>query len=548
MKLYSYQERVLECIKSDPSHSQLISMPTGTGKTVTFLHAILQENKKCLVIVHRDELLKQTYEKALLCGFKEDEISLITAADKGDIRRLTICMVQTLARNLTKYKPEDVEMIVVDEAHHSTATSYWMIFEYFKIFQEKKLMLGFTATPLRGDKEALSSIFLSHSFKMTLSEATQLGYICPVHGLRIDMQRSLKDIDNMNGDYDMQKLEKVMNCEEVNNIIVERCQNLGKVPAIVFCTSVNHAKELSRKLREKKRKAISISYLTPKKSLEKIFKMLKEGRIDFITNAVKLSEGFDFPAIRTIVLARPTRSPVLYKQMIGRGLRLSKDKYDCFVMEFSGNDSSMICWEDIDDNCTFQSSTETEKKTRKEAINFYSSRFRNSDHIIVEDVRVSPFKFYECKILRMEKYKKFFYYCPFPDGFQICELRPEHIRNRISGGNYFFLYGSMCIWREKYKSFYFYHGPEDSCECLMGPTALSIKDATKWLMGCYKAQDFGIWYPSEEEPITGYQKKILGNEKVSARKAQMMIEDLYIKKAIDQFFITKNFSPLMEIK
>ena len=366
MKLYSYQERAIEAIESDPSHSQLISMPTGTGKTITFLNAAKRMSKRCLIIVHREELLNQTYKKAIDCGYDEVNISLICASKKEEIGELTISMVQTLSRNLDKYDASSIDMMIVDEAHHSTAKSYGDIFHHFKMFDERKKLLGFTATPLRGDKKLLGSIYNSHSFKMTLSEATQNGYICPVHGIRIDIKKSLENVDSSQGDYDLQQLDKIMNCDSINDVVVERCENLSKTPAIVFCTSVDHARILAKKLREKKRKAISVSYKTSKRALKIIYKWLYEGRIEFITNAVKLSEGFDYPPIQSIILVRPTRSPVLYKQMIGRGLRNFPGKYDCFVLEFSGNDPKMICWDDIDENSTFQSTTLKEKKSREE--------------------------------------------------------------------------------------------------------------------------------------------------------------------------------------
>jgi len=86
INLYSYQERVIEAIESDPSHSQLISMPTGTGKTITFLSAANRLSKKCLILVHREELLKQTLEKASLCGFDEDKVSVICASKKEQVK------------------------------------------------------------------------------------------------------------------------------------------------------------------------------------------------------------------------------------------------------------------------------------------------------------------------------------------------------------------------------------------------------------------------------------------------------------------------------
>lgn len=275
MKLYGYQENVLTAIRSDPCQSQLISMPTGTGKTITFLSAIKDQNKKCLILVHRTELLSQTKEKALLLGFKKEEISLITSEDKQPLKLITIAMIPTLIRNLERYDPNDVEMMVIDEAHHATANSYRTIISHFRIFEDKKLLLGFTATPLRGDKQQLSNIFHSHSFKMTLSEATQNGYICPVHGMKVDIDRSLSEIETVQGDYDIQQLDKIMNCDSINELVASKCCYIKKTPGILFCTSVDHAKKLSLLLRKNKRKAISVSYLTPKQTLEKSMHDLK---------------------------------------------------------------------------------------------------------------------------------------------------------------------------------------------------------------------------------------------------------------------------------
>jgi superfamily II DNA or RNA helicase len=518
-------------------------MPTGTGKTITFLSAAKAKNLKCLILVHRQELLSQTVEKAILCGYSEGEVSTITSEKKQQLNKLTIAMVPTLIRNLDTYEPEQVEMIIIDEAHHATADSYRKILNHFKVFEEKKILLGFTATPLRGDKKQLSEIFSSHSFKMTLSEATQQGYICPVHGIRIDIQRSLSEVDQMNGDYDIKQLDGIMNCDSINDLIVDKCEFLYRTPSIVFCTSVDHAKKIAKRLRDKKRKAISVSYLTPKKTLEKIFTRLKAGKIEFITNAVKLSEGFDFPPIQSIILCRPTRSPVLYKQMIGRGLRKSKDKYDCLVMEFSGNDEKMICWEDIDQNCTFQSTSVNETKSRKEAISFYKDLFKSPD-IIICDVRISSFKFYECKIVRKIKYKNF-RYVPFEDGFILGDIRRSP--NSSHGGDGHIMEVFMCLWSIKYKSFYLWDsggslqqfdrnkGPDSKARA---PGYTHEKLDQDFMKFCSLQPDPGKWYPSEEEPINKKQIEILKtNERTSCRKAEFLIEDRAIKRCIQNHFI-----------
>src|SRR6185437_13836976 len=131
MTLFSYQENVLNAIDGDPSHSHLISMPTGTGKTITFLSCAKRKDKKCLIIVHREELLNQTAEKALRCGYQESEIAIISASKKDEFKKLNIAMVQTLSRNLEKYNPSQIEMMIIDEAHHSTSDSYKKVFAHF---------------------------------------------------------------------------------------------------------------------------------------------------------------------------------------------------------------------------------------------------------------------------------------------------------------------------------------------------------------------------------------------------------------------------------
>jgi len=537
MELFSYQENAIQAVFSDPSHSQLISMPTGTGKTVTFLNLAKRKQKKCLIIVHREELLYQTYEKAKLWGFEENEISIISSTKKQDISKINIAMVQTLSKNLERYRPDDVEMVIIDEAHHATALSYIKILEYFNVFSGKKLLLGFTATPLRGDKLQLSSIFQSHSFKMTLAEATQQGYICPVFGMRVVIDKELEDIESTAGDYKIDQLDKIMNCESVNKIVAERCQHLDKVPAIIFCTSVDHATKIAYLLKDKNRSCECVSYKTPKNELEKIMKDLRNGELEFITNAVKLSEGFDYPPIQSIISVRPTRSPVLYKQMIGRGLRLSNNKQDCFVLEFCGNDSKMLSWDDIDQNSTFQCFTESQRKSLNEAIEFYRAKFVNPK-VKVLDVRLSPFQFYECRVRRIEKFKNF-YYLPHDRGFTVFKLvgvkGPGNISERESGFN---IWGCEVFWKEQYKSFYIWGASSYLWFNPIGWYQHAILPMIKRYSEIQAEGQLGKWYPSEEQPITSKQKTFLKSIiKTSARKAEMYIEDCAIKKSIQNYWI-----------
>ena len=511
-------------------------------------------NKRALILVHRQELLEQTRDKALLVGYSTEEVSCITSSSKEKMRRLTIAMVPTLIKNLSLYGSDEIEMMVVDEAHHSLAASYITILRHFGMLEGEKLLLGFTATPLRGDGKSLGAIYSSHSFKMTLSEATQQGYICPVHGLRINFSYNIAKIESKGGDYEPGELDKLINCEELNTLVADKCESLMRLPAIVFCTSVNHAENICRKLEEKEKRAGVVSYLKSKAANAETLRKLRNREIDYVLNAVKLTEGFDHPPIQSIVLARPTRSPALYKQMIGRGLRLSPNKYDCLVMEFAGNDPKMISWDQIDSTASFQSFARGDLIKREKAFQHYKSKF-TSVHVKVLDVRVSPFSFYDCKIQRMKRYRKDFLFIPHDDGFIVGALIPFMDTNRRGMiWNARRMVNYILFWKEKYKSFTCFSAGEmwkSSCgwqqrECekqlkFYADKALTNNDPD--------APPLGKWYPSEEEGISPWQKSQLpSGTYASARKAEMMIEDKAIIRAINKFWRDRPFPILKEDK
>lgn len=554
MELYSYQKKCIECILSSPSPSQLISMPTGTGKTITFLSAAKSIGKKTLFLVHRQELLNQTIEKALKLGIEKCDISVISSEKKEKVTPYTIAMVQTLLNNLSSYSPDDVEAIIVDEAHHSLAASYLKIFDYFKIFEESKTLLGFTATPLRGDGKNLGAIYKHHSFKMTLEEACKKGYICPVHGVRVQIHYELDKVENRGGDYDISQLDKIFNCETLNELIANKCSHVMRLPAIIFCATINHAENIKNKLLEKNRKAEVISYLNSKSECSQILERLKNNEIEFLLNAVKLTEGFDHPPIQTVIIARPTRSPALYKQMIGRGLRLSPNKYDCLVLEFGSNDPKMITWDAIDTSATFQCFTEGELVTDEEAKRKYESQFPSSK-VTVLDVRVSVFSFYECRIQRIVKYRKEFRYIPNDDGFTLFHITPVYLRrNKKELGFGFKMILFQLMWKEKYKSFTCFDRGELwkakdawTLDILEDQIKFYAKKAVEGSKG--EELPLGRWYPSEEENISPRQKSFLPTlEKTNGRKAEMIIEDAAIKNCIEKFWRKNSFPELDENK
>ena len=170
--LRPYQKAAIEAFYLSKQNKQILALPTGTGKTVIFTHLIAQHVKqggKALVIAHREELITQAVKKMVDVGGNL-RISVEKAESHGDRNSdVVFASVQTLgatnSKRLQRYKPDDFSIIVIDEAHHSTAKTYKNILNYFGVlkgFNDNNTtcnLLGFTATPFRADNEDLSEVF-----------------------------------------------------------------------------------------------------------------------------------------------------------------------------------------------------------------------------------------------------------------------------------------------------------------------------------------------------------------------------------------------------
>src|SRR6266404_7023203 len=212
MGLRPYQSDALSAVKSRLAAGvtrQLIALPTGTGKTVVFamLPEFLNLGGKTLFLVHREELASQAAEKLMRWN---PNISI--SVEMGDSwansnSQFIVGSVPTLGRKgskrLARFRPEDFSTIIVDECHHATADSYINIFDYFDVLNQnsKKLLVGFTATPNRGDGVALGKIFDEISFQMDIRTAIKEGWLVDIRGVRVRSKTSLDAVRTQAGDF-----------------------------------------------------------------------------------------------------------------------------------------------------------------------------------------------------------------------------------------------------------------------------------------------------------------------------------------------------------
>ena len=340
IQLRPYQEEALDAINtfSDKGiNRQLVVLPTGAGKTVIFSH--LPQTKAnslpMLVLAHRAELLYQAKEKI---GWSNPELDIqIEQADNvAGHCDVVVASVPTLGRaeseRILKYPKDYFKTIVIDEAHHAAAPTYRRILDYFNPL----LLLGVTATPQRSDNTRLTDVFDEIVYYKTIQDLIEGGYLCSLVGYRIKTETDISGVGTNEGDYIASQLEDAIDTPERNARIVAAYNSLvPESKAIVFCAGVKHANNLASSFTSAKIATEVILGDTDVLSRRDILARFKIGHTKVLVNVGVLTEGFDEPTVETIILARPTRSTLLYTQIVGRGTRLHEGKPHCTILDFA---------------------------------------------------------------------------------------------------------------------------------------------------------------------------------------------------------------------
>ncbi len=344
-ELRPYQEECLGAIRDAYKrgvHRQLVCLPTGTGKTVVFaqLPRFFKMRRRMLVLAHREELLDQAKDKIVRANPElrvEIEQGARQASADADV---VIASVPTIGREgsdrIAKLPPDEFSMFVVDEAHHAVAESYRRVLEHFGVFDEgsKKLLVGFTATPSRGDGQGLDAVFEEIVFSRELPEMVEAGYLVPIAGWRVTTDIDLSKVKTRLGDYATSQLSEAVNVERRNEVVIKAYRELlaGR-PTICFCADVEHAKTLSEAFVAAGIESASIDGMMDRGDRASALARFRAGEIRVLTNHMVLTEGYDEPSVSGILLARPTKSALLYAQMVGRGTRLHPGKENVVVVD-----------------------------------------------------------------------------------------------------------------------------------------------------------------------------------------------------------------------
>jgi superfamily II DNA or RNA helicase len=327
---------------------QVVSLPTGGGKTVIFAHLIVGKAQRALILVHRDELIRQTIDKlTMVAQGTALEIGVIKAERDEHAGDIVVASVQTLQREARLQRlAQTFGLVVVDECHHAqTDNSYGRILDHAGAWRDDgPLVVGFTATPFRPNNDpiittdAVPGCFDEIVYSLPLLGLIAQGYLSPItaKGIFID-GLNLDTVRVRHGDYVESDLAEAMIAADTPDYLVKGYYDyaVGR-RALIFCPTVGMSYAVEHAFAAAGLQAATVVGDTPPDTRQAIYQAVRAGRLNALVTCAVLTEGFDEPSIDCIILARPTKSKVLLYQCLGRGLRLWPTKEDCLLIDATG--------------------------------------------------------------------------------------------------------------------------------------------------------------------------------------------------------------------
>jgi DNA repair protein RadD len=348
MILRPYQKvAVADASRALDSHKNtLVVAPTGAGKTI-MLSALVGErfkkDNRVLIIQHRDELVNQNRSKFAAIN-PNISTSIVNGSTKNWNGETIFSMIQTVSRGTNLRQRPKFDMVIIDESHHAAADTYQKVIEAVREDNEHVEIVGFTATPNRGDGKALRSTFTNCSHQIEITTLIREGFLVRPKAFVIDVgvREALEGVTRRANDFDMAEVEQIMNKRVINErVVAEWIEKAGDRKTVVFCSTVKHAEDLLIVFVENQINAAMVVGETPKEERKQILHDLEFGETQVVINVAVLTEGFDAPPVSCIVLTRPSSYKSTMVQMIGRGLRIIDPeiypdivKTDCMVLDF----------------------------------------------------------------------------------------------------------------------------------------------------------------------------------------------------------------------
>ena len=338
LELKEHQREALDALETMRSCGETIALlchATGTGKTVTAVLDAKHLGGRTLFLAHTQELVEQAAQ-TFQALWPEAKVGCYLEAIKEPEAHVVCGSVQSVALHLDRFKDDEFDYLIIDEAHHAAADTYQKVLAFFK----PAFTLGLTATPERNDDRSILDIFKNTAHRLDIQTAVELGELVPVRCIRIHTNIDLTKVRFNSVQYNIRDLETKIYVPERNRLIVDTwLQYAQGRRTVVFCASVWHAEEIATLFREAGVPAVAVSGGMKRLARKEFQDKFVRREILVLCACDLLNEGWDCPEIEVLFMARPTMSRVLYTQQLGRGMRLYKGKESLMVFDFVDNAS-----------------------------------------------------------------------------------------------------------------------------------------------------------------------------------------------------------------
>lgn len=328
----------------------LLISATGTGKTYASAFAMREMGfKRVLFLVHRNQIAKQakaSFERVFGSRIKTGLVSGIRHDYEVDF---VFATVQTLSKqeNLKRFPRDYFDACIYDEAHHTSAGSYKRVMDYFT----PKFTLGMTATPDKRDDNIegcnIYEIFDHNiAYEIRLQQAMDEDILCPFHYFGITDLAMISD----EGSSREEQLEnfRYLTSDDRVEYIMEQAAYFGysgdRVKGLIFCSRIDEARELSQKFNMRGLRTIALSGVDSEETRAEAIDRLtmdvqseEDAYLDYILTVDIFSEGTDIVEVNQVIMLRPTQSPIVFIQQLGRGLRKASEKEYVVILDFIGN-------------------------------------------------------------------------------------------------------------------------------------------------------------------------------------------------------------------
>lgn len=342
-----HQREILEALEAERGrghHRNLVVAATGTGKTIVAaldyrrLRAQLPR-ARLLFVAHRKEILEQslaTFRTVVRDGsFGE---ALHSGDDPLEYEHVFASVQALHAARLAEMPADHFDVLIVDEFHHAAAPTYERLLEHFT----PKVLVGLTATPERTDGKSVLGWFDDRvAADLRLWKALDQDLLAPFQYFGIGNAPDLSGVRWSGGRYSVKELSGVYTSDHLfaKRVIQETSAKVADVHAmraLGFCVDVAHAEFMAGQFREAGIAAAAVSAKTHHKERAAALRALESGELSVLFSVDLFNEGVDLPNVDTVIFLRPTESATVFLQQLGRGLRLSRDKECCTVLDFIG--------------------------------------------------------------------------------------------------------------------------------------------------------------------------------------------------------------------